>query len=75
MTTPLSEVPAGRFVRIRELQSAPDVCHRLRELGFCENALVRCMTNAEGTLICEVCNARVGINHDVAKNIVVSAFA
>jgi ferrous iron transport protein A len=70
----LSEVPEGRFVRIRKLQSEPDVCHRLRELGFCEDAIVRLVVNGEGNLICEVCNTRIGLNLAIAQDIMVSPF-
>ncbi len=70
----LSEIPVGRFVQIRELLSEPDVCHRLREMGFCENAIVRLVVNEEGNLICEVCNTRVGLNHSIAQDIIVASF-
>ncbi len=70
----LSETPVGKRVRIHQLESKPEVCHRLRELGFCENAIVRCVVNGEGNLICEVCNTRIGLNHSIAKEIIVSAF-
>ena len=69
----LSEIPAGRFVKIRELLSEPDVCHRLREMGFCENAIVRLVVNGEGNLICEVCNTRVGLNQAIAQDIIVAS--
>ena len=70
----LSDIPAGRFVRIQELQSEPDVCHRLREMGFCENAIVRLVVNGEGNLICEVWNTRIGLNHSIAQDIIVAPF-
>jgi len=73
-TTSLSEIPAGRYVRIHQLQSQPDVCFRLRELGFCENAIVRLVVNGEGNLICEICNTRIGLNHALADDIIVSQF-
>ena len=70
----LTEIPAGRLVRIRRLQSQPDVCLRLREMGFCENAIVRLVVNGDGNLICEVCNTRVGLNHAIAHDIIVAPF-
>ncbi|HTY09723.1 MAG TPA: FeoA family protein [Bacteroidota bacterium] len=73
-TTSLSEIPAGRYVRIHQLQSKPDVSFRLREMGFCENAVVRLVVNAEGNLICEVCNTRIGLNQTLADDIIVSPF-
>ena len=73
-TTSLTEIPAGMFVRIHRLQSEPDVCFRLREMGFCENAIVRLVVSGEGNLICEVCNTRVGLNHRLADDIIVAPF-
>lgn len=74
MNRMLSEIPVGRLFRIRELLSEPDVCHRLREMGFCENAIVRLVVNGEGNLICEVCNTRIGLNQSIAQEIIVSPF-
>lgn len=71
---PLTDVPLGRRVRIRQLNSQPEVCSRLRELGFCENAVIRCINKGNGNIICEVCNTRVGLNQLVASCIVVSSF-
>ncbi len=70
----LSEIPAGRFVRIHHLGSEANVNYRLREMGFCENAIVRLVVNGEGNLICEVSNTRVGLNQSVADDIIVSPF-
>ena len=69
----LAHTSSGTTVRIQQLNSHPETCQRLRELGFCENAMVRCVTNGSSQLICEVCNTRVGLNHSVAKAIIVSA--
>ena len=73
--TTLAEAPVGMFVRIHLLQSSPQVCRRLRELGFCENAVIRCMVNNEGNLICQVCNARVGLTREIARDILVAVVA
>ncbi|MGE5840298.1 MAG: FeoA family protein [Deltaproteobacteria bacterium] len=70
----LADAPLGRLVRISEIQSHPDVCMRLRELGFCVNAIIRCLTRGNGNVICEVCNSRLGLNHSVASTIFVSTF-
>lgn len=70
----LTDVPIGQRVRIRQLNSQPDFCMRLREMGFCENAVVRCVSKGSGTIICEVCNTRIGLNQLVASSIVVSSF-
>ena len=69
----LTDIPVGQRVRIAQLNSHPETCNRLRELGFCENAIIRCVNNGNGNIICEVCNTRVGLNQLVASAIVVSA--
>ena len=68
----LAQIPAGKTVRVYSLESPPETCQRLRELGFCENATIRCVINGSSQLICEVCNTRVGINHSIANAIIVS---
>ena len=72
--TSLTQIPVGRFARIHRLESQPDISFRLREMGFCENAVVRLVVNEKGNLICEVCNTRIGLNHAVADDIIVSPF-
>jgi ferrous iron transport protein A len=71
---PLTEVPVGKRFRIAQLHSQPETCSRLRELGFCENAVIRCLNKGNGGIICEVCNARIGLNQHIASAIFVSAF-
>jgi Fe2+ transport system protein FeoA len=70
----LSDAPVGARVRIRHLKSQPDVSHRLREMGFCENTIVRCITKGYGNIICEVFDTRVGLNRGLAGEIVVTRF-
>ncbi|MDH3251174.1 MAG: ferrous iron transport protein A [Ignavibacteria bacterium] len=70
----LTEVPLGQRVRIHQLGTAPDLCCRLREMGFFENAVVRCLHKAHGNIICEVYNARIGINNAIADSIAVSPY-
>jgi ferrous iron transport protein A len=70
----LLDVPIGARVRIMHLSSHPKVCTRLRELGFCENAVVRCLTKGYGNIICEICNTRIGLNAGLARGILVSRF-
>ncbi|MEW5799441.1 MAG: FeoA family protein [Bacteroidota bacterium] len=68
----LAEIPAGTSVTVSRLESHPETCQRLRELGFCENATIRCVTNGSSQLICEVCNTRIGLNYTTANSIIVS---
>ena len=68
----LTEAPVGSRVRIHHLHPQAEVSTRLREMGFCENAMIRCITKGNGTIICEVSNTRIGLGSRVADNIVVS---
>jgi Fe2+ transport system protein FeoA len=71
---PLSTVRAGSLVCIKQLTTAPEVTGRLRELGFCEEQIIRLVTR-DSNLICEVCNARLGISEKLADSILVEAVA
>jgi len=69
---PLSRVEAGSLVCIKELAAAPEVSHRLRELGFCEEQQIRVVA-CQSSFICQVCNARLGISKKLADSILVQA--
>ena len=69
-TCPLSHVPEGCTVCIKELTSTPDVSSRLREMGFGEQQHVRLVSHAT-SIICQVCNARLGISKKLAEQILV----
>ena len=43
---------------------------RLREMGFCEEQQIKLLSR-DGNLICQVCNARLGISEQVAEAILV----
>ena len=65
---PLSRVRAGTVVCIKELAASQDVISRLREMGFCEEQQIKLLSR-EGNLICQVCNARLGISAELAESI------
>jgi Fe2+ transport system protein FeoA len=67
---PLNRIGAGKMARIRRLSGPPEVSHRLRELGFCEDQSVRLLSQ-EANVICQVCNARLGISAELAETILV----
>ncbi len=67
---PLSRVQAGVAVRIKQLCAAPAVQNRLRELGFCEDQIIRLLTS-QTNYICQVCNARLAISEQLARIILV----
>jgi Fe2+ transport system protein FeoA len=63
-------VVAGTAVRIKQLAAPPDVTHRLREMGFCEEQRIKLLSR-HPNLICLVCNARLGISARLAEAILV----
>ena len=67
---PLSHVRAGTHVRIKQLSAPPEVKHRLREMGFCEEQKIRLLAQ-QANVICQVCNVRLGISAQLAEKILV----
>jgi len=61
----LSEVQAGTSVLIKQLSASPEVTKRLRELGFCEEQRLKLLSR-NPNLICQVCNARLGLSSQLA---------
>jgi len=61
---------AGVAVRIKQLCAAPEVQDRLRELGLCEDQIIRLLTS-QTNFICEVCNTRLAISEALARLIIV----
>jgi Fe2+ transport system protein FeoA len=57
-------------VRIKQLSTPPEVAHRLREMGFCEEQKIKLLSR-HTNLICQVCNARLGISSRLAEKILV----
>jgi len=71
---PLSELPEGATGRVTELTGRSDFSQRLRELGFCESAVVQKIAG-EHLMICELCGTRVALRGDTAKDIVVEVIS
>jgi len=67
---PLSRVKAGVAVRIKQLCASPEVQNRLRELGLCEDQIIKLLTS-RSNFICQVCNARLAISAQLAQLILV----
>jgi Fe2+ transport system protein FeoA len=57
-------------VRIKQLSAPPEVTHRLREMGFCEEQKIKLLSR-QSNFICQVCNARLGISARLAEGILV----
>ena len=66
----LKDVSLGEPVSITCLQGETGVCQRLREMGFCESAVVKKVADS-GALICQVANTKVVISKRLANNIIV----
>ena len=73
-TCPLSHVEAGTVVCIKHLNATPDVSNRLREMGLGEEQHIRLVSHATN-IICQVCNARLGISKKLAEQIMVQPMA
>jgi Fe2+ transport system protein FeoA len=69
---PLSRVKAGSVVCIKELAASPELRVRLREMGFCEQQRIKLLSR-HSNIICQVCNARLGISKQLAETILVEA--
>ena len=67
---PLSRVKTGAKVKIRRLNAPEETSQRLREIGLGENQTVRLLARS-ANLICQVCNARLGISLRLAEFILV----
>ena len=66
----LADLPAGATGRVCALEGAADFCQRLREMGFCESAVVEKISGRH-TLLCQLCGTRVALNERAARHIVV----
>jgi ferrous iron transport protein A len=67
---PLTELPVGAAGRVCELDGQPELCQRLREIGFCESAVIEKIAG-EKTLICLLCSTRIALSDRAARHIVV----
>jgi ferrous iron transport protein A len=67
---PLNRVKAGIAVRIKQLCATPELTSRLREIGFCEDRVVKLLTS-HNNIICLVCNTRLALSEQIAQQILV----
>ena len=63
---PLNSVRAGTTVVVKRLTASPEVNQRLREMGFGEEQRVKVL-NLQSNLLCQVCNARLGLSARLAE--------
>jgi Fe2+ transport system protein FeoA len=67
---PLNRVRTGIAVRVRQLCASPELANRLREIGFCEDRIIKLLTS-RNNIICLVCNTRLAISEQIAQAILV----
>ena len=70
LVCPLSRVKAGAVVCVKRLSTSPEISTRLREMGFCEDQKVK-LVSRHPSIICQVCNARLGLSTRLAEAILV----
>ena len=66
----LADLPVGVSGRVFALQGEPAVCSRLREMGFCESAVIERLGGRK-TLLCELCGVRMALNDRAAAHVLV----
>jgi ferrous iron transport protein A len=66
----LSDLPDGTAGRVCELSGEPEVCVRLREIGFCESAVIEKIAGKR-MLICQLCQTRIALSDAAASHILV----
>jgi Fe2+ transport system protein FeoA len=67
---PLNRVREGVAVRVKRLCAAPALQRRLREMGLCEDQVIRLLIS-QSSFICQVCNTRLAISDQLAGLILV----
>ena len=67
---PLSKLRVGAACRIKQLSASPEIAHRLREMGLCEEQKIKLLSQ-QTNLICQVCNVRLGLSAELADAILV----
>ncbi len=65
---PLSRAKAGSLVIVRRLTASHEVNQRLREMGFSEDCQIK-LISLQSSILCQVCNARLGLNVRLAESI------
>ena len=64
----LSRCRAGTVAIVRQLTATPEVNQRLREMGFGEAQRIKVLQGSSN-LLCQVCNARLGLSARLAEQI------
>jgi high-affinity iron transporter len=70
----LSRVPVGATVCIKSFAASPEVRAQLRSLGICEEQEVK-LLSCGANFVCEVCDAKLDLNAELAEAIMVAPLA
>jgi Fe2+ transport system protein FeoA len=70
----LAQVRAGTAVKVKQLCIPAEIAERLREMGVYEDQKVKLVLKGNN-VICQVCNARLGISTKLAEGILVEPVA
>lgn len=68
----LIDVPIRTRVRVAHVNTHPEMSVRLLEMGFCENAVIRCVNKGSGNIVYKISNSRIRLSAQVAGNSYVS---
>ncbi|MGO8764195.1 MAG: FTR1 family protein [Limisphaerales bacterium] len=71
---PLSRVPVGATVCIQSLAASPEVREKLRSLGLREKQEMKLLSR-DANFVCQVCDARLDLNAELAEAILVEPLA
>ncbi|MBL4574937.1 MAG: ferrous iron transport protein A [Opitutaceae bacterium] len=64
----LKDLPLGEEGRIAGLEGPHEDCQRLREMGFCESAIIK-RISGERMMMCKVCGTKIALNEALGKKI------
>jgi ferrous iron transport protein A len=69
---PLSDLPVGAAGRVVALKGDPNASARLREMGFCESAVVEKLSGTgDDTLRCILAGTRIALGDRAGSHIIV----
>lgn len=66
----LTDLPIGVLGRVCELEGQAQFCQRLREMGFCESAVIE-RVSGQHTLLCQICGNKIALSGRAAEHILV----
>lgn len=66
----LSQAKTSSHLKVECLCGEEGICNRLREMGFCEAAVIEKVSDS-GSLICKVCDSKVILSKELAQKIIV----